>query len=78
MRVDGVWQRGWCPAGERLAVWQHRSGAVWAWELTLSKAGTTDGAWALAVIGSGAPSPPTSEDIPNELRNWVMEPQLGC
>lgn len=78
--TEGVWTRGWTSDGERAAVWHHHSGAIWAWECDLKRAGSRDGAWLLAVrpLGQGSTAPPgVINGIPKELDSWVMEPQLG-
>jgi len=79
-RADGAWLRGWATDGARLAVWQHYTGAMWAWSMDLKKAGSIEGAWALVVrpVGQGDTGPPgIVRQVPHELHDWVLEPQLG-
>lgn len=76
-----IWTAGWVDNGERAAIC-HAHGWVWAFVCDLSKAGSYEGAWTLAATSGpraerGIASTPRAEEIPNDLREWVYECQLG-
>lgn len=77
-RDSGVWLRGWDAAGERVAVWRHKDGPCWAWECDLRNTGRPGGAWTLTTSPTdfGCLPPKVPNQIPSELSEWVMEPQM--